>query len=72
MNIWDRGSNLIYKTREFLCMLFVGSLKKMPGNKSSGRKRGVVEVTDSICDESLKPQEKERLVNQKVKPQCLF
>ena len=42
-------------------MLFVGSQKKMPGNKSSGRKRGVVEETDSICDESLKPQEKKKV-----------
>ena len=33
----------------------------MPGNKSSGRKRGVVEETDSICDESLKPQVKRKL-----------
>ena len=33
----------------------------MPGNKSSGRKRGVVEETDSICDESLKPQEKRKV-----------
>ena len=33
----------------------------MLGNKSSGRKRGVVEETDSICDESLKPQEKRKV-----------
>ena len=33
----------------------------MPGNKSNGRKRGVVEETDSICDESLKPQEKKKV-----------
>ena len=33
----------------------------MPGNKSSGRKRGVVEETDSICVERLKPQEKRKV-----------
>ena len=42
-------------------MLFVGSQKKIPGNKSSGRKSGVAEETDSICDESLKPQEKRKV-----------
>ena len=33
----------------------------MPGNKNSGRKRRVVEETDSVCDESLVPQEKRKV-----------